>query len=101
MEFNNSMISNNAKLVSLNNIFFQDHLFISTIETSIILLLSYYIGYYRVTENQYNIHRLMLLFNHHLLYLYYIITNTKNSFSKTNFLLFKLFLILYLKIYQT
>ena len=79
-----------SKLICSNNISFQDHLFIPTIETSIILSLIYRNGIF--FNNLFFIHRLFFILNFNLFYLFHIITITKNKYSY----LIYLFIILYL-----
>jgi F0F1-type ATP synthase alpha subunit len=71
--------NNNARLTSLNHIFFQDHLFICSIETSLILLLVYRNGI--LFHNLFQIHRLLFILSLDYLYLYYILFISKTSYS--------------------
>lgn len=67
------------KLLSLNLIFFQDHLFISSIETTIILLMIYKNGI--IINDLLFIHKLVYNISTNLLYLYYLIFITKSYYS--------------------
>ena len=60
--------NNNARLTSLNHIFFQDHLFICSIETSLILLLVYRNGI--LFHNLFQIHRLLFILSFDYIYFY-------------------------------
>ena len=80
----------NINHISLNNIFFQEHLFIGTIESSIILLMCYK---NRVLFTNYTmIHQLFLALSHDLVYCYYIILLTKNLYSYSIYYFVCLFL---------
>ena len=67
------------RMTCLNHIFFQDHLFITEIETSLILLLVYRNGI--LFNNLFQIHRLLLILSFDYLYLYYILFISKTSYS--------------------
>lgn len=67
------------KLTSLNLIFFQDHLFISSIESSIILLLIHRNG--TLFRSLTTIHKLLYDITSQYLYFYYIISITKSHYS--------------------
>ena len=69
------------RLLTLNHIFFQDHLFISLIETSLILLLSYRNAI--LFNTSYQIHKLLNILSLDYLYLYYIIFISKTFYSFT------------------
>lgn len=81
------------KLLTLNNIFFQDHLYISSINLSIILLLFYRNGihFYKLA----NILRVLLIFTLDYIYYYYLVFIIKSIYSSLLYL-FILFLLLYL-----
>jgi len=66
------------KLLSSNLIFFQDHLSISSIETTIILLIIYRKGI--LFSNLIEIHNILYILSNDLLYYYYIVFITKNSY---------------------
>ena len=74
----NNIIEYN-RLICLNYIFFQDHLFICEIETSLILLLVYRNGI--LFNNLFQIHYLFLILCIDYLYLYYILFISKTSYS--------------------
>ena len=78
---NNSNLSSIEydRLTCLNHIFYQDHLFISGIETSLILLLVYRNGI--LFNNIFEIHRSVLILCCDYLYLYYILSIMKTSYS--------------------
>jgi len=82
---NNSSINNQTNnyeftlLISLTNIFFQDHLLISSIETSLILLLNYRNGI--LFNDQIQIHSLLYNISIDYLYLNYILFISKTSYS--------------------
>ena len=67
------------RLTCLNHIFYQDHFFISEIESTLILLLVYRNGI--LFNNIYEIHRLLLILAYDYLYLYYILTIMKTFYS--------------------
>ena len=67
------------KLLSLNHIFIQDLLFISSIEASLILLLVYRNGI--LFSSSFQIDRLLFLLSFDYHYLYYIIFITKTFYS--------------------
>jgi F-type H+-transporting ATPase subunit alpha len=67
-----------ARLTCLNHIFFQDHLFISSIETSLILLLVYRYG---IISSLIQIHRFNFIVSFDYLYFYYILFISKTSYS--------------------
>jgi hypothetical protein len=67
------------KLLSLNLIFFQDHLFISSIETTVVLLIIYRNGIH--FNNYLQINTLLYSIGSELLYFYYIVFITKSSYS--------------------
>ena len=73
-----SELSSN-KLLSLNISFYQDHLLISPIETSLILLLFFRNGFLFNSFDQ--IHRLLFLLSFEYLYLYYILFLLKTSYD--------------------
>ena len=71
---------NNSLLYSsFNLIFFQDHLLICSIETTLILLLVYRNGI--LFNNLFQIHRLLLIVSIDYIYLYYILFISKTSYS--------------------
>ena len=67
------------KLLSLNLIFFQDHLLIYPIETSLILLLVFRNGF--LFKYRFQIYRFVLMLSFDFLYLYYILFISKHSYS--------------------
>ncbi len=67
------------KLLTLNQIFFQDHLYISSINLSIILILFYRNGVY--FNKIIDIQRLLLLYSSDYLYYYYLIFIIKSNYS--------------------
>ncbi len=67
------------KLLSLNISFYQDHLLISPIETSLILLLLLRNGF--LFNSLIQIHRLLFLLSFEYLYLYYILFLLKTSYD--------------------
>jgi F-type H+-transporting ATPase subunit alpha len=79
---NNSNLSSIEydRLISLNCIFYQDHLFISEIETSLILLLIYRSGI--LFNNIFQIHRTLFMLSYDYFYIYYIISLMKTSYNK-------------------
>lgn len=78
---NNSNLSSIEydRLTCLNYIFYQDHLFISEIETSLILLLVYRNGI--LFRELFEIHRSLLILSYDYLYLYYLLSIMKNVYS--------------------
>ena len=68
-----------AQLTCLNYIFFQDYLFITSIESSLILLLVYHNGI--LFNNLFEIYRLLYLLSSDFLYLYYILFISKNNYN--------------------
>ena len=76
---NNSRSLEYARLICLNHIFFQDHLLICSIETSLILLLVYRNGI--LFNNLFQIHSLLLILSIDYLYLYYILFISKTAYS--------------------
>ena len=78
---NNSNLNSieHNRLTCLNHIFYQDHLFISEIESTLILLLVYRNGI--LFNNISEIHRSLLILAYDYLYLYYILTIMKTSYS--------------------
>lgn len=80
------------KLLSLNISFYQDHLLISPIETSLILLLFFRNGF--LFNSLIQIHRLLFLLSFEYLYLYYILFLLKTSYD----LYLYSFFIVYIKV---
>lgn len=80
-----------AQLECLNYIFYQDHLFINSIESSLILLLVYRNGI--LFTNHREIHRLLYLLSFDYLYLYYILLMSKNNYSLYSFSLISGFML--------
>jgi F0F1-type ATP synthase alpha subunit len=76
---NNSRSLEYDQLICLNHIFFQDHLLICSIETSLILLLVYRNGI--LFNNLFQIHSLLLILSIDYLYLYYILFISKTAYS--------------------
>ena len=64
-----------TQLTCLNYIFYQDYLFISEIESTLIFLLVYRNGI--LFNNIFEIHRLLLILAYDYLYIYYILTIMK------------------------
>ena len=79
MELSNVDFSNLAQSISLNNIFCQDQMFISAIESSMILVLLY--RTFSSSNNSMNSVLIFLLLAIDYVYLYYIIAITKNLYS--------------------
>lgn len=73
------------KLCSLNVIFYQDYLFISSLEMSSILLYFYRLN--RFLNNKFNIYRLIYLLSIDYIYIIYLIFMVRHNFSFTAFLL--------------
>jgi hypothetical protein len=67
------------KLLSLNIIFFQDHLFISSIETTVVLLIIYRNAILFNNSNQ--LHKILYSLCNDLLYFYYVIFIAKLLYS--------------------
>ncbi len=82
------------KLLSLNQMFFQDHLYISSINLICILIVLYRNGI--IFNTPIIIQRLLFLFSSDYLYFYYVIFLVKSSYS---ILLYYYLLIIYLYIY--
>ena len=80
MELSNVDFSNLAQSISLNNIFCQDQMFISAIESSMILVLLYR-TFSSSSSNSMNSVLIFLLLAIDYVYLYYIIAITKNLYS--------------------
>lgn len=78
------------KLVSLNLIFFQDHLFVSSIETTVVLLIYYRNGIH--FNNYLEINTLLYQLGSELIYFYYIIFITKSSYSHQLYFLLAVFI---------
>jgi hypothetical protein len=76
---NNSRSLASARLICLNHIFFQDHLLIYSIETSLILLLVYRNGI--LFNNLFQIHSLLLILSIDYLYILYILFISKTAYS--------------------
>ena len=68
-----------SKYNALNSILYQDFMFISLVELSIVLLLYYRVGVLFPTLGI--VHRLLFLLSNYLLYLFYVIAIAKNMFS--------------------
>lgn len=83
--------NNEINLLTLNQIFFQDHLYINSITLIIILIFLYRNN---ININIYYIYRLLFLFSHDYIYLYYIIFLIKSTYS-----LLLYFFILYIILY--
>jgi len=83
------------KLLSLNISFYQDHLLISPIETSLILILFFRNGF--LFNSLIQIHRLLFLLSFEYLYLYYILFLFKTSYD----LYLYSFFIVYIKVILT
>ena len=79
--YRTSELSSNSfqfyKLLSLNLIFFQDHLFISSIETTVVLLIIYRNSI--LFSNSIQIHTVIYSICYDLLYFYYLVFITKSS----------------------
>ena len=85
-----------SKYISLNNVFCQDHLFVSSIEASMILLLVYRNGIlFRFLCTSFLIHRLFFILAYDYVYVYYIIAITKNwySYSLYSFIIYFILLL--------
>jgi F-type H+-transporting ATPase subunit alpha len=67
------------RLVSMNNVYYQDHLMISEIETTLILLLVYRNG--EIFNEIYEINKMIYSMARDYMYLYYIIFISKASYS--------------------
>ena len=67
------------KLLSLNQMFFQDHLYISSINLICILIILYRNGI--IFNNKIEIQKLLFLFSSDYLYFYYVIFIIKSSYS--------------------
>ena len=75
-----SLTSNEvARLLSLNVMFFQDHLFNSPLESSLFLLLLFRNGF--LFNSLGGIHRLLFILSFDSLYLYYIPFTSKTSYD--------------------
>ena len=82
------------KLISLNTIFFQDHLYISSINLICILIILYRNGIF--LNNAMKIHRLLFLLSSDYIYFYYMILLIKSSYSlHLYYLLINIYLIIY------
>ena len=82
------------QLTCLNNIFYQDHLFISEIETSLILLISFM--HPKLHNNLlyiFNIYRLFLIFSLDYFYVLYLLKLIKHNYNITVFLFIVFFII--------
>ena len=79
------------KLLSSNISFYQDHLFISPIETSLILLLFFRNGF--LFNSLFQIHRLLFLLSFEYLYLYHLLFLSKTSYDLYLYSLFISFLL--------
>ena len=71
------------QLTCLNYIFFQDHLFINSIESSLILLLVYRNGI--LFNNLFEIYRLLYLLSYDYFYLYYTLFISKHFYTLYSF----------------
>lgn len=90
--YRNSTNSNTEtnKLNALNNIFFQEHLFISSIESSIMILMCYK---NRVLFSDYGMfYRLFIVLSHDLFYCYYVLFLLLLSYSYAIYVFITLFL---------
>jgi len=67
------------RLTCLNHIFYQDHLFISEVETSLILLLVYRNDI--LFNNLFDVHRSLFILSLDYVYFYYILSIMKTSYS--------------------
>jgi hypothetical protein len=67
------------KLLSLNQIFYQDHLYISSINFSCILIILYRSGI--IINNAMKIQKLIFLLSFDYFYFYYIVFLVKSSYS--------------------
>lgn len=72
-----------AELNALNYIFFQDHLFITCIESQLVLLLVYRNGIF--FSNQFEIYRLLYLVSKEHFYLYYLLFISKHFYTLYSF----------------
>lgn len=84
------------KLIALNTTYFQDHLFISTIESTLILLFHYRNGI--LFSNSFQIHKLLFIIAFDYLYLYYLVFITKSFYPYSLFSLVITFLLYIRKI---
>ena len=73
------------KLSTLNLIFYQDYLFISTLETSLVLLLAYRSGI--LINDSYYIHRLIYLLSLQWIYILYLLFVSKCNYGLCFYLL--------------
>jgi hypothetical protein len=86
------------KLISLNTIFFQDHLYISSINLICILIILYRNGIF--LNNTMKIHRLLFLLSSDYIYFYYMIVIIKSSYSlHLYYMLLSLYLLIFKYIY--
>ncbi len=83
------------KLLSLNQIFFQDHLFISSINLVCILIILYRNGVF--FNRAIGIQRLLFLLSTHYFYFYYIIFLVKSTYSLS---IYYYLLVIYLLIFK-
>jgi len=100
MELSNVDFSNLAQSISLNNIFCQDQMFISAIESSMILVLLY--RTFSSSNNYFSMNSVLifLLLAIDYVYLYYIIAITKNLYSYSIYSFIIYWFILYSSIFN-